>query len=757
MFLFTTPPAREPAPVNPVVDAIRQGAEKTGTGFDYLLATAQRELALDPKARARSSSASGLFQFIEQTWLGLVRTEGPKLGLGDEANAIAAKSDGTLVVDDPRRRREILALRHDPQVASLMAGTFTQRNRDLLAAELGREPTSGDLYVAHFLGARGAVDLIRQAQTAPRRPAAAEFPDAAAANRPIFFDRKGRARGAGEVYALLAASHGTQVAASAAPAFAPDQPVAFARERRAGAAWPVPDRRAQRSDLGGGRKPVAGRECRRRRHPRRRAGGVLSALDAAAGRRRAGRARSGCGRSRAFRRRAAAAAPAGVARGKRGRASGRGAADPPRRDRAPARPPRLHELAAPGMIIRQFLLWARTAPPGQRAEAVGALARAYLYSELSPDDRWEAETAMTALLDDPSPLVRRALAEAFANAPEAPRHLVVALANDQSDIATLILSRSPVLPDADLVDCAALGGELVQTAIALRPTVSVAVSAALAEIASAASLAALAQNAGAAIPATALARMVERHGDRPELREALLARADLPLAIRQAIAAALSASLSRFVTGCGWLSPERTERIVREAREKTTLALSSAAERGDVSRLVLHLRRTGQLTPALILRALLSRSMGFAEAAFADLSGLAPGTRRGAALGSARGRLRAALQEGRPAAEPAAGLRGGAFRASREWAGRSRCRRRAAVAPDDRARADGLPRPLARGSREADGAAAAFRGRGGARRSPPHRRRARRRGGACGRPGACAPRAARARSRTRAQGRLSRP
>ena len=87
------------------------------------------------------------------------------------------------------------------------------------------------------------------------------------------------------------------------------------------------------------------------------------------------------------------------------------------------------------MIIRQFLLWARTAPPGQRAEAVGALARAYLYSELSPDDRWEAETAMTALLDDPSPLVRRALAEAFANAPEAPRHLVVALANDQSDAA----------------------------------------------------------------------------------------------------------------------------------------------------------------------------------------------------------------------------------------------------------------------------------------------------------------------------------
>src|SRR5215207_4837542 len=120
---------------------------------------------------------------------------------------------------------------------------------------------------------------------------------------------------------------------------------------------------------------------------------------------------------------------------------------------------------APGMIVRQFLLWARTAPPGHRAEALSALARAYLYSDLTPDERWEAETAMTAMLDDPAPVVRRALAEAFANATEAPRHLVVALANDRSDIAALVLSRSPVLIEADLVDCAALGDELAQIAI----------------------------------------------------------------------------------------------------------------------------------------------------------------------------------------------------------------------------------------------------------------------------------------------------
>jgi uncharacterized protein (DUF2336 family) len=218
--------------------------------------------------------------------------------------------------------------------------------------------------------------------------------------------------------------------------------------------------------------------------------------------------------------------------------------------------------------------------------------------------------------------VRRTLAEAFANASEAPHHLVVALANDQNDIASLVLSRSPVLSDADLVDCAALGDELIQTAVALRPRVSIAVSAALAEIASPAALAALAGNGGAAIADTSLARMVARHGSHPELRGALLARTDLPLPIRQSIAVALAESLSSFVIDRGWISPERTERMVREAREKTTLALSSQSEREDVRGLVVHLRRTGQLMPALILRAFLSRHLAFAETAFAELSGL---------------------------------------------------------------------------------------------------------------------------------------
>jgi uncharacterized protein (DUF2336 family) len=273
------------------------------------------------------------------------------------------------------------------------------------------------------------------------------------------------------------------------------------------------------------------------------------------------------------------------------------------------------------VIVRRFLLWCRTATARQRAEAVATLAHAYLHGELSPEDRGEAETALTAMLDDASPLVRRALAEAVADE-AAPRHLVVALAQDQSDIAALVLARSPVLADPDLVDCAALGDGLVQTAIALRPRVSVAVCAALAEVAEPEALAALAGNPAAAIAPSSLSRMIERHGGHGPLREALLARSDLPLDLRQAIVGALAASLSAFVAERGWLPVERVERVSRESCERTSLALSGRRCPAEVQRLVRHLREAGQLTPALILRGLLSRAGAFVEAALAELSGL---------------------------------------------------------------------------------------------------------------------------------------
>jgi len=207
MFLFTTPNAPQATSANPVVDAIRQGARASGTEFEYLLNTAQRESSLDPGARARTSSATGLFQFIEQTWLAMVKKDGARLGLSNQAQQIAQRPDGSFVVSDPAARREILALREDPEIASSVAGAFTQRNRDMLANGLGREPRSAELYIAHFLGAGGALELIRQASANPQASAADIFPEAAKANRSIFYDRSGTPRGAADVYGLLASYH----------------------------------------------------------------------------------------------------------------------------------------------------------------------------------------------------------------------------------------------------------------------------------------------------------------------------------------------------------------------------------------------------------------------------------------------------------------------------------------------------------------------------------------------------------------------
>ncbi len=218
MFLFTTPsspPDSPPPPARalsgtaasgPVVQAIRDGAMASGVGFDYLLATARRESALDPGAKAGTSSATGLFQFIEQTWLGVMKNAGPRLGLQAQADAIAKQADGTYTVSDAEQRQAILDLRRDPKISATLAGALTQQNAEALAGALGRGPTPGDLYAAHVLGAKGAAALISTARAFPERAAALDLPEAAAANRALFYDRAGKPRSAAELYASLAAA-----------------------------------------------------------------------------------------------------------------------------------------------------------------------------------------------------------------------------------------------------------------------------------------------------------------------------------------------------------------------------------------------------------------------------------------------------------------------------------------------------------------------------------------------------------------------
>jgi uncharacterized protein (DUF2336 family) len=273
-------------------------------------------------------------------------------------------------------------------------------------------------------------------------------------------------------------------------------------------------------------------------------------------------------------------------------------------------------------IIRDFLQWLDTAPANERAEAAGALARAYLCSDLTLDELAPAEGLMLKLLDDPSPLVRRALADALAPSPAAPPAVIIALATDQPQIAAPVYALSPLLIDADLVDGVASGGDAVQAAIASRVVLPSAVAAALAELGNAEACQILAENAGAEIAPLSIDRLAERFGEVAVIRDALLARDDLPAATRHNLVTRLSQTLAGFVVGRSWLEEDRAHRIAREACEKATVTIAADSPKPELRPLIRHLRASGQLTAGLVLRALLSGNLGLFEEALAELSGM---------------------------------------------------------------------------------------------------------------------------------------
>ena len=204
-----TPAARQPAPqqgsgpIAGVAGAIQRAAQATGASFEYLLATAKVESNFNPNLKAKSSSATGLFQFIEQTWLGMMKNAGQAFGFGNYADAITRNSSGRYQVSDPQLRNEIMQLRKDPAANAAMAGAFTQRNAAALKQRIGRKPTDGELYMAHFFGTGGAGQLINAARDRPQATAADLFPAAARANKSIFYDRQNNARSVAGVYSEL--------------------------------------------------------------------------------------------------------------------------------------------------------------------------------------------------------------------------------------------------------------------------------------------------------------------------------------------------------------------------------------------------------------------------------------------------------------------------------------------------------------------------------------------------------------------------
>lgn len=272
------------------------------------------------------------------------------------------------------------------------------------------------------------------------------------------------------------------------------------------------------------------------------------------------------------------------------------------------------------MIVPVFLRWLETAPPPRRAEAAHALARAFLYSDVDDDVRDGMEAAIILLLDDASPDVRLSLADALAASPLAPRHAIIALAADQSEIASRVLSRSPVFTDGELVDLVAGVDDGLQTAIAARPALSTAVSAAIAEVGCVEACRRMATNPGAAMARISLRRVAERFGDDAELRESLFARDDLPVEIRQALVRRLSDTLGAMLSERSWVDADRARIVIGDACDRATIAMAAENESEDLVALCEHLRVTGQLTTSLLLRAVCAGNVGLFGAALAVLA-----------------------------------------------------------------------------------------------------------------------------------------
>jgi len=212
--------------------AIQRASSATGVDFGFLMRAAKRESGYNPGAKAPTSSAAGLFQFVDQTWMSTLKKHGSKYGYARYAELIQQGSDGRYHVSGAEARQAVMNLRLDPHAASLMAGELTSEHASYLRGRVGRDPTAGELYAAHFLGPQGSAKLIEAVRSSPHAAAADLFPDAAAANRGIFY-RGGKPASVLEVYANLTNSQsGAAPIAVTTPAPNPDGFLQYASARR---------------------------------------------------------------------------------------------------------------------------------------------------------------------------------------------------------------------------------------------------------------------------------------------------------------------------------------------------------------------------------------------------------------------------------------------------------------------------------------------------------------------------------------------
>lgn len=273
-----------------------------------------------------------------------------------------------------------------------------------------------------------------------------------------------------------------------------------------------------------------------------------------------------------------------------------------------------------GMVVSHFLKWIYTAKVSERAAAASALARAYINADLPFEDRCAAEAALTLLLDDASSKVRLALAETLSMSPHAPPQIISVLASDQPEVAGVVLARSPLLTDADLIDRVACGQKATQKLIADRPSVSMALSAAIAEIGEPEACAVLLANGGAEIASLSFRRMAERHGHLPWVREALISDARLPADCRHMLLVKLGETLKGSPLVLALMGAARAERVTRDACVKASVTLIEGTRQDEHAALIEHLRLRGDLTASFVIRTIAHGKVDFFGSALVALS-----------------------------------------------------------------------------------------------------------------------------------------
>jgi uncharacterized protein (DUF2336 family) len=271
------------------------------------------------------------------------------------------------------------------------------------------------------------------------------------------------------------------------------------------------------------------------------------------------------------------------------------------------------------VIIQAFLRWAETARAGERARAASALARAFVTAKLGPEEHGAATMAMTYLLDDSSPKVRLALADALASSPEAPRAIIMSLCEDQAEIACSVITRSPVLRDADLVELVGRGDAFTRGLVASRPNLGFSVAAAVAEVGEGCDVLLLLENETASVSRVSLRRIAERFGHLAVVRNRLLDRDGVPADARHMLVAHVASALAASDLVTKTMGAKRIEIVTREAGDEAVVAIAASLSQDEIPALVDHLRVAGRLTPALLIHALCSGKVDFFAAAIVSL------------------------------------------------------------------------------------------------------------------------------------------